>query len=448
MSAPRRGNAGLDAWTTLIRSLFGFIPFTLRLIAGLPGVAARRRRLERRLADRPRCLPGPPAEPTAARGRYVYLIAGEASGDALGADLARALRERDPDVRIEGLGGAKMAAAGVHLHTDLVSHAVMGFLPVLRHVPRLFRLYRDTLQRFDDDPPDVIVGVDYPGWNLRIAGQAQRRGLKFVQLVAPQIWAWAPWRARALARDVTEVLAVLPFEPAVLEPHGVTVEYVGHPLFERSDATPRDDSLAERLRAGDGPLVALLPGSRRGDIRDNLPFQLAVARRVARERPDARFVIPLASERVRATLEGVLAAEKGRGHPRIRVTPPGTIGQVLDVADVALSKSGTSTLDLVAHETPAVIAYVVPRGGRILAAGLLEAPFIALPNLLAGRELLPEFLVRPGDAGRVTERLLAFLPGTEAHAAAKQELAELRAELVTDDVARRAAAAVLAVADR
>lgn len=439
-----RGRATWDSVVTLVGGLLGFLPFSARLLAGLPGVAVRRRRLLDRLASRPRALPGAVESEPETRGRRVFLVAGEASGDRLGADLARALRRLDPDVRLEGLGGPQMRAAGVELHADLVSHAVMGLLPVLRHVPTLFGIYRDTLTRLDDDPPDVVVGVDYPGLNLRLARQARRRGVRFVQVVAPQVWAWAPWRSRALADDVSRVLAVLPFEPAVLEPHGVSVDYVGHPLFEATDLDAPQRRLADSLARGEGPLVALLPGSRRGDVRDNLPFQLAVARLVAQERADARFVVPLASERVRSTLEAVLRRERRRGHPQVRIAPPGCVDAVLAAADAAVSKSGTSTLNLVAHRVPAVIAYVVPRGGRVLAAALLESPFIGLPNLLAGRELLPEHLVRPGDAPAVARDLLALLPGTPRHDELRAALAELRTELVTDHVAERMAARILA----
>lgn len=388
-----------------------------------------------------------PAEPPPSPGRplRVLMIAGEPSGDLHASNLARAILAERPGTAIDGIGGPRMAAAGVRIGTDLVSEPVMGVWPVVRKAPEFFRLYRDLLVRFDEDPPDVIVGVDYPGLNLRLARAAKKRGIPFVLYVAPQVWAWAPWRARRLARDVTRIVAILPFEKAVFERAGADAAYVGHPLFEHVRSLPVDEELrASHRQDATGPVIALLPGSRRSEVRANLPVLARAAASVAAERTGCRFVIPLASARLMPAIEAALVAA---GAPlSVMVSAADRSDDAMAAADAAISVSGTATLHLVAHGVPAVVVYRASAAGRLLSKLLLVSPWFALPNLLAGREVLPEILVSGGDGDRVAAALLPLLPGGAKRDPALAALREIRDRVGGAGASARAARIVVAAA--
>jgi len=438
----------LETTWTALGALFSFVPFVPRLIraafTGPRDRAAMVVRLRAGLATEPAAAPDvSPAD--AARALRVFLLAGEPSGDLHASNLAAALRRVVPGVRLEGVGGPKMAAAGVAIVCDLVSDPVMGVWPVVRRTPDFFRLYRDLLLRFETDPPDVVVGIDYPGLNLRLAAAARARGIPFVEYVAPQVWAWAPWRIAKLARTVGLVLPILPFEQGIFEAAGARAPYVGHPLFEHLAARPANTAFRDELRSRvpeGGALVALLPGSRRSEVRDCLPVILDAAKCTLAARPGLRFVVPLAAERLRPLVEASIR-ESGLD---VCVAPPGQSDDAMAAADAAISVSGTATLHLAFHGVTAVVVYRASAAGRALAKLLLVSPWIALPNLLACEEVLPELLVSPGDGARVAEALAPLLPGGPARDRAAAALATIRTRLATPGTSDRAARWVVAAA--
>jgi lipid-A-disaccharide synthase len=430
--------ATLETIGTLLAGLFGFVPFVPRL---LRACFTRRSDREHMLALMRAGLRTTPAEPPTdpPRGATVLLVAGEPSGDLHGADLAHALRRLDPEVRLIGLGGPRMAGAGVELVEDLVSVPVMGIIPVLRQLPFFFALYRRVLARLDASPPDVVVGIDYPGFNLRLARACRRRGIPFVDYIAPQVWAWAPWRARSMARSVTRVVAILPFEEPIFREAGAEAVFVGHPLFEHLARRREDAAFRAELRAGvpeGGALVALLPGSRTAEVQANLEMQLDAAQMVLAHSPDTRFVVPLAVEKLRPLVEAALA----RGPGGIVIAPPERSDDAMAEADAAISVSGTATLHLVANDTPAVVMYYASAANHLLAELLLVSPLIALPNLLSGREVLPEFLAGRGDESRIANALLGIMPGGPSREEALRALADIRERLHVEGVPDRAAA--------
>jgi len=437
MSPALHLRATLATTGTLLGGLFAFVPFIPRLARAIvTGRADREHMLElmrEGLATRPTDPPG-----EMPRGLRVLLVAGEPSGDLHAADLAAAILRLDPTARIEGLGGPRMADAGVDLLEDLVSDPVMGVLPVLARLPYFFGLYRRLLIKLDEDPPDVVVGIDYPGLNLRLAKAAHARGVPFVDYIAPQVWAWAPWRARAMARSVTQVVSILPFEEPIFREAGASVAYVGHPLFENLARRGTDAGVRAAWRAAvpeGGALVALMPGSRRAEVEANLPMQLAAAKLLQIHSPGTRFVLPLARERLRPLVEAAIA----RGPGGIVIVAPEHSDDAMAEADAAITVSGTATLHLVAHATPAVIMYRVSRINCVLASVLLVSPFIGLPNLLSGREILPEFLAADGDEQRIANAALGIMPGGPSRAEALAALADIRARLGEQGVAEHAA---------
>ncbi len=454
-----RFRANVDATITALGAAFGFVPFLPRLVrAGFTGAADRRRMAERMragLAQGPIDAPAAPAASDGApRPLRVLFVAGEPSGDMHAANLAAAIARTVPAADLRGIGGPRMAAAGVVVEHDLVSDPVMGVWPVVRRTPAFFRLYRDLLVRLETDPPDVVVGIDYPGLNLRLARAAKARGVPFVLYVAPQVWAWAPWRTKSLARDVSQIVAILPFEQPIFEEAGARVAYVGHPLFEHlrrrgTDAAYRETLRAPLGRGGDsataGALVALMPGSRGSEVRGNLPLLLDAARRAAAARPGLRFVLPLASERLRPAVEELLAAASDLA---VTVAPPAKSDDAMAAADAAITVSGTATLHVTAHGVPAVVVYRASAAGRALSRFLLVSPWIALPNLLSAEEVLPEFLASAADGPRIGDALLRLLPGGPDREKTLAALASIRERVGGDGVADRAARWVLATARR
>ncbi|MBK6598937.1 MAG: lipid-A-disaccharide synthase [Proteobacteria bacterium] len=321
----------------------------------------------------------------------IGLVAGELSGDTLGAALIAALREQHPTAQFCGVGGPKMAAAGCEIWEPSESLAVMGLTEVVRHLPRLVRLRSQLRLRFLAAKLDAFVGIDAPEFNLGLARQLKRAGLPTVQYVSPQVWAWRQKRVRTISESCDLILCLLPFEPAFYADHGVRAEFVGHPL---ADQIPFEiDRAAARLALGlrdDSRVLALLPGSRRGEV-EHLGREFAAAARwLAHRDPNMQFIAPMASPELRYLFEQQCAQVAPRQLIRLE---QGRAREVLAACDVAIVASGTATLETALSKRPMVVAY---RMGRMTATllrrfALVKVPFFSQPNLLAGRELVPEY---------------------------------------------------------
>jgi lipid-A-disaccharide synthase len=382
-------------------------------------------------------VPGTPVPPLS-----IGFVAGEHSGDTLGAALITALRDRVPGVRCFGVAGPKMIAAGCEAWAGAEELAVMGLAEVLRHLPRLLRLRRSLLGRFAAARPDVFVGIDSPEFNLPLARALKARGVRTVQYVSPQVWAWRPGRVRTIGASCDLVLCLLPFETDFYARHGVAAEFVGHPLADQIPLAV-DRAAARRALAldADAPCVALLPGSRVGEVsRLAAPFAAAAAH-IAASRPGYRFVAPMASAAVRAqfmaSISGVPAV------PEIRILD-GQAQQALAAADGVLVASGTATLETLLTGRPMVVAYrVSPVTAFLLrTTGLVKVPYFSQPNLLAGRRLVPEFLQEAVQGPALGEALLGEL---ENPAHVQELLAEFTRihELLRRGGASLAASAIL-----
>jgi lipid-A-disaccharide synthase len=319
------------------------------------------------------------------------LVAGEASGDNLGGPLIRALAESAPGSRFFGVAGPRMRDAGCEAWYPSDALAVMGLAEILRHLPRLLRLRRDLLRRLGEARPDAFVGIDSPEFNLRIAAALKRRGIPTVQYVSPQVWAWRQDRVRTIGAAVDLVLCVLPFETSFYAAHDVRAVFVGHPLADRipleSDPVPARAALG---LATSGPVVAVLPGSRSGEVRRlGPPFAATIGWLHAR-RPEVVFVSPMANEAARAGFQQALASH-APGAP-VRLID-GRAQEALAACDAALVTSGTATLETALVKRPMVVAYrVAPLTAWLLRSmKLVKTEHFSQPNLLAGRALVPEF---------------------------------------------------------
>jgi lipid-A-disaccharide synthase len=371
----------------------------------------------------------------------IVLVAGETSGDNLGAHLIEALRARLPQARFVGIAGPRMIAAGCEPWERAEQLAVMGLFEILPHLPRLFRIRRNLLARVLEARPDVYVGVDAKEFNLRLAPHLKARGIRTVQYVSPQIWAWRQGRVRTIGRAVDLVLCLLPFEKRFYDEHGVRAVFVGHPL---ADQIPlRLDPLAARAVLGlepDATYLALLPGSRHGEVARLAPDFAATCAWLHRERPALKFIAALANEQARRTFTDALAAVGVRDHVTL---VDGNAQQVMAASDVVLLASGTATLEATLVKRPMVVAYRLSALTTFLlkTLKLFKAPFFAQPNLLAGRQVVPEYFNREVCAEVLGPAVLAQLERADRDQLV-QTFASIH-ETLRRDASARAAEAIL-----
>lgn len=366
----------------------------------------------------------------------IFLAVGEPSGDLHGAGVARALRSQFPHARLLGLGGPLMAAEGVELLADLHDLAVMGFVEVLSRLPFFFKLRDRVFEALEREEVDLVIPIDYPGFNLRLARHARSIGIPVLYYIAPQVWAWNAKRTRALARDTDRVAVILPFEEDFLRDRGVRAEFVGHPLLDRIPAGPPDFSWAEAAGVSpEAPVLALFPGSRTQEVERHLELFCAAAERVRSERPDLQVVIGAAPG---IPEEGYRSAP----FPAVRESRA-----LLRSASAALVKSGTGTLEAALAGTPFVVAYRMNGLTYSMAKRLVRVPHIALANLVADRRVVPEFvqdeatpenlarallplLEEKGPARRAMIAELAAVQGALGRGGAGERVAEIAVELL------------------
>jgi lipid-A-disaccharide synthase len=376
------------------------------------------------------------------------LSAGEASGDLHGAGLCRELMRLQPGLRLAGMGGALMAAAGMEQVVDSTRLAVVGGSEALGRLPALWRAYRALTGELAARRPRALVVIDFPEFNFRLARMAHRAGVPVVYFIPPQLWAWRRSRVRIMARLVTRVLAVFPFEPPIYERAAIPVEFVGHPLLDAIPAGLDRSEARRRLGLGQGadeaPVVALLPGSRREEVERLLPVMLDAAARLQAAAPSPTFLLALAPSADRGRIETAIAA-RGPGAPALRILEQRTY-EAMAAADVVLVASGTATLETALLGAPMVVCYRASRLTWIGARMLVRIPWISLPNIVAGRALVPEVLQGALSGERLAAEARRLLESAAAAQAQRAAFAELRGALGAPGVAARAARAVLGAA--
>ena len=384
------------------------------------------------------------------RRERIVIVAGETSGDNLGAALIRALRARRPALSFEGIAGPSMAAAGCEVWASAERLAVMGLFEVVRHLPELLRLRRMVTARALALRPLAFIGVDAPEFNLGLAASLHAGGIPTVQYVSPQVWAWRQGRVRRMAATLDLVLCLLPFEQRFYDGHGLAAEFVGHPLADRVPLQP-DRAAARRLLGLDPArtLVALLPGSRRGEVLRLAPDFLRAAELLAAGRAGVAFVAPMANPAAREIFAAAIEARRRAGAVLALTLLDGQAEAALTAADCALVASGTATLEALLCKRPMVVAYRLGRATALLvrAGGLMKAPYFAQPNLLAGRLLVPELLQEQATPARMAGELGAWLDDPPRVAALQEEFRRIH-ELLRRGASDRAAEAVLGLIDR
>ncbi|MGC4027592.1 MAG: lipid-A-disaccharide synthase [Steroidobacteraceae bacterium] len=376
----------------------------------------------------------------------IGLVAGEASGDLLGAALIEALRRQRPDIDFAGVAGPRMRAAGCQVLASSEELAVMGFVEPLRHLPRLMALRSRLRREFLSGGYDAFVGIDAPAFNLGLERRLREHGVPTVQYVSPQVWAWRPGRVRKIASSVDSVLCLLPFEVPFYEKHAVHAEFVGHPLADQVPLEPGREAARAALGIdAAATVVAILPGSRMSEVqRLGADFAAAARLLAGRRQAPPLFLAPMVNPRVAAVFD---AQVRAAGAP-VRLLE-GRAGEVLAAADVALVASGTATLETLLWGCPMVVAYRVAAGTAFLARslGLIKVPYISQPNLLAGEMLVPELLQEAVTPEALAAALAAALDDAPRRALLQRRFREIHLQLRQGGAAR-AAQRVLELIDR
>jgi lipid-A-disaccharide synthase len=345
---------------------------------------------------------------SAAGAPTIGIVAGEASGDLLGAHLIQALREHLPRVSFIGVGGPRMRAAGMRILAPMEKLAVRGYTEVLRHYFEIVAIRRRLARHFLGEPPDCFVGIDAPDFNLDLELKLKAGGIRTVHYVSPQIWAWRKRRIHKIGRAVDRILTVFPFEARLYEEAQIPVTYVGHPLADMLGDFPGKDAAREQLRLpAAARIIALLPGSRASEVRNMAELFLATAAQIANADPDVLFLAPLASRETREIFETTLQRCGGQ---RLNLTV--LIGHshwVIAASDVVLAASGTATLEAALLRRPMVITYRMPRVSWWLMRNRNYQPYVGLPNILAGEFIVPEILQDEATPENLAQAVLNLL---------------------------------------
>ena len=359
------------------------------------------------------------------------LIAGEASGDQLGAGLIAEIKKRHPDAEFVGIGGDLMRQAGLTAWHDSQELAVMGLAEVLKHLPRLLRLRHAIFERILAWQPDVFIGIDAPDFNLGLEKKLKRKGIKTVHYVSPSIWAWRESRAKKIADSADRVLCLFPMEPPIYARYGVAADFVGHPIADRFEIEP-DQSAARKLLKlpQDRKILAVLPGSRRSEIQRLLPVFLDALSLLQQNHPDMAFVIPAANKSCRDVIESLL---KNRSIGNLQVID-GQSHQAMIASDAILLASGTAALEALLAKRPMVVAYRISALTYFIvkAFGMMKIDYYSLPNVLANEAVVPELMQDNCTAENIATSLRPMLDSPQDYDPLMQKFAGIHQDLKRD----------------
>ena len=368
--------------------------------------------------------------------RRVMIVAGEASGDLHGARLVQAMHDLDPTLAFCGIGGRNLRQAGVQCLADVADMGVVGLTEVTRKLSTILRARRDLRRILADAPPDLLILIDYPDFNLPLAGIARTRGIPVLYYISPQIWAWRKGRVSVIRKCVDHMAVILPFEKPLYDRAGVPATFVGHPLLDALGDTPAPPEARRMFQLAEGvTTVALLPGSREGEARKLLPEMLGAARIIARELPPVQFVLPLADSLDPEVVEGIVR----RQEIAVRIVR-NRIYDVLTAADVALVASGTATLETALMNLPMVVVYKVSPLSYWVGRAFIHVGHISLVNIIAGKTVVPELIQGEAHANRMAVEVIDILSRKSRKLRMHEELSQIRARLGEPGAAAKTAA--------
>jgi lipid-A-disaccharide synthase len=371
----------------------------------------------------------------------VLISCGEPSGDLYAGALVDALRAQDPGLRVRGLGGERLQAAGATLVGDYRGIAVTGLVEAIRVLPKSLALYRRLVDAARSERPDVFVAIDFPDFNFRVAGAMKRLGIPVVYYIPPQLWAWRSGRIHSLRALADRILVIFPFEPEIYRAAGVPATFVGHPLVDLASASSSREAFLSGLGFDPGrPTLALLPGSRPNEIRQILPTVVDALPRIVAGVPGVQFVLARAPRLADRSLAAVAAS------PVSIAVVERAADEVLASADAVVTASGTATVQAAIHECPMVIVYRVAPLSYALGRRLVHVDTFGMVNLVAGERISPELIQDGFTADAVADHAIQLLTDAEVHARAVAALRDVKARLGGGGASRRAAEIVLDVA--
>ena len=378
------------------------------------------------------------------RAPVVGLVAGEASGDLLGAHLVEALKARRPDLQFTGIAGPRMIAAGANALFPMEKLAVRGYVEVLRHYLEILSIRRRVQQHFLSQPPLVFIGIDAPDFNLDLELALKRAGVATIHYVSPSIWAWRGERIHKIKQAVDRVLTLFPFEADIYNKAGVPVSYVGHPLADMLHGYASQAVVRERLNLPqEGLVVALLPGSRVSELQSMARLFVESARRIAAAMPAVKFVAPLVNRETRALFESAVSQAGGLEVLMLE----GRSQDAITAADVVLVASGTATLETALLQRPMVITYRMPRLSWWMMNSRRYQPYVGLPNILAGEFVVPEFLQDDATPAQLSRAVLDLLNDAPRRERIRSRFEHMLTDL-RQNTAQKAADAVMPYLDR
>jgi len=376
----------------------------------------------------------------------IAMVAGEASGDLLAAHLIEALRQHIPQAEFVGIGGPRMEAAGFKAWWPFETLAVMGYVDALKRLPGLLKIRRGLLQRLSESPPDIYIGIDAPDFNLGIESRLKRAGIHTVHYVSPSIWAWRGRRVHKIGRAADHVMCLFPFEPELYTRHGYPATFVGHPFADVFPLESNRNAARETLGlAQDEQVVAIMPGSREGEVRRLAPVCVESIKQLAEQRPNVRFVVPLITRVTR----DIFREEMEKGD--LREVPVrllfGHAHEAMAAADAVVVASGTATLEAALLKCPMVIIYKIGQMSYRLAKMLTYLPWVGLPNILAHEFIVPELLQSRATSQNIVAALLKWLDDKEARTVVMSHFNQIHQSLRQGN-ATRAAAVILQLLGR
>jgi lipid-A-disaccharide synthase len=358
----------------------------------------------------------------------IAIVAGEASGDLLGAALIAAVKERWPDAEFHGICGPKMIGEGARTLFPMEKLAVRGYVEVLKHVREILAIRRDLARELLHNPPDLFIGIDAPDFNLRLEAKLKARGIPTIHYVSPSLWAWRPERVHSIARAVDRILVMFPFEEPIYRKANVPVSYVGHPLADAMPIQPKRLEARTQLRLGGGGVpIALLPGSRMSELELHADLFIDTAAELHKRRPELRFFVPLATRETRDYFETRLYVKEARELP-IQILF-GHASLALHAAEAAIVASGTATLEAALAQCPMVITYKLTRATYWLMKRKALLPYVGLPNVLAGEFVVPELLQDDATPANLAQALGNWLDHKGARKQLQERFARMHAEL-------------------
>lgn len=370
----------------------------------------------------------------------IFIITGDISGDMHGAFLAKSLLKKEPHLQIFGMGGERMKAAGIKVLFDLTQFSLMGFVEVARHIVLFRRVLYQLIAKIKIEQPDAIVFIDYPGFNLRLAEKIKPLSIPLIYYISPQVWAWGKNRIKKIASLFSRMIVILPFEKELYEKEGLSAFFVGHPLLDVVKTTGLMNQVPtiSNGRASSATTITLLPGSRSCEVRRLLPVMVKLAQLIKEKKPETQFIILAASSLMEKEIEKILKKKK----ISLRVTRERKYG-IIKSSALALTASGTATVEIAILERPMIIFYKVSPFAYFFLKKMVKLPYIGMVNIIAKKEIVPEFIQGRANAEKILPTALALLEQKEKREKMSEQLRRVKKSLGNPGAADRAAEIIL-----